>query len=82
VNPTTYRVTCGSRWGISAHAENDEHPCGTCLEADDIARARWEARQHVPERRPVDTTLYELIRVLDRLLTEADCARDRKRRAA
>lgn len=82
MNPTQYRTTCGSRWGLSTHAQNDEPPCGTCLEADDLARARHEARQTIPDQRPVDTTLHELIRTLDQLLTDADRAKNRKRRAA
>ena len=82
MNAPTYRPTCGTRAGAATHAANDEDPCGLCLEADDLARARHEARQIVPAARPVDTSLHEVIRLLDQLLTDTDRAAARKRRAA
>lgn len=78
----TYRATCGTRWGLSQHAQHGERPCGTCLEADDLARARHEARQRVPERKPVDDSLHAIIGVLAKLLADHDTANDVKRRTA
>jgi hypothetical protein len=78
--PTTYRTTCGSRWGISMHVEHGEVPCGICLEADDLARARHEARLRVPERKPVDDSLHGVIALLAQLLADHDTANDVKAR--
>ena len=76
---TTYRQTCGTRWGISMHVEKGEQPCGTCLAVDDAKRVRHELYRPavIPQSGPLHD-LQDVIRILAHALAEKDRATYRR----
>lgn len=79
----TYRQSCGSRWGLSLHAEAGEPPCGTCLAADDARALAHEARQPLPAQPsgPI-ADLQRVIAILAEAMAEHDRRSNAKRRNA
>lgn len=77
----TAHESCGTRYGIAAHATNGEPPCGTCLTADDARTIAHEARQPVPvaPSGPM-VDLGRVIAVLAQALEDHDRAARRRMR--